>query len=167
MIINYGEKEISQEFNNMSRVINKDDIILRLKNIDDFNKEYEIDEGSVKFITKKANFKHTICGTNFSMNIKDFIHGQRCPVCAAILRKEKNKKPLSDSEITKIKETGYEILEYNGYTKINIFRNIATGDTITCKISNILKNNITNISHDNKSLKPIEYYIEKQKKNIW
>ena len=58
MIINYGEKEISQENNNMSRVIDKDDIILRLKGIDDFNKEYKIDEGSVKFITKKANFKH-------------------------------------------------------------------------------------------------------------
>lgn len=72
----------------MAKIVSKEEIISRLNKLQDFS-QYEIDVESITYVTKKGRFKHILCNHSFLMNIKDFLGGQRCPACAARIRKEK------------------------------------------------------------------------------
>lgn len=66
----------------------------------------------------KVIFKHNICGNEFSMEGKRFVHGNRCPECAKNIRKHKTRKGL-DNFLKKLEELNPTLEYINGLTNVN------------------------------------------------
>ena len=148
----------------MSRKIERNEIIKRLCLLQDFS-EYSIDSDSINGISKKAVFIHKGCENNnnidynFTMAVKDFISGQRCPKCAAknrIIHNTKNTNTKKEKihkgytkditeYISKINsDINYQFINsaenYHGsQTKVNILHR-ECGNVFTKRISDFIYN---------------------------
>ena len=146
----------------MSRTLSKETIYKKLNAIDEFVLEYTISDTSITGITKKATFTHKKCNHVFNMTIKDFISGQRCPLCAKEKRRVNNIKQIDADLLNKINKKGYSIVEYNGITKLNVFKH-EDGTIRTCKIDSLFtESHRYRNSSKAKNIKPFTYYKEKQ-----
>lgn len=150
----------------MGRTISKEEIIKRINNLPDI-KEYSIESDSIIGSTKKAIFIHKNCPENnnndhmFQMIVKDFIGGQRCPLCAKRKRIISNTKSTSHTirrvinDDTKLKKyidrinsklpdeytfiSLYDDNFYGVHTKVNI-KHCRCGKTFSKRISDFLYN---------------------------
>lgn len=89
-------------------------IIKRIK--EQGNNEYEI-LSEYKGVHENIKLKHLKCGSEFLMHPNNFFKGQRCPVCAQLIRNQKNTKSEKEfeKEIFQKFSDEYEILTpYNG-----------------------------------------------------
>lgn len=128
----------------MGKIVTKNEILNRLNGIKEFSEEYDIYNDSIIGVTKKAIFKHKICNYSFNMIIKDFLYGQRCPLCA----KEKRIKSCTKN-LKIIKNINYKILNKNDI------------DNIFLRINKINNSRFEFLSFENdKNIKPSKRKIE-------
>jgi len=162
----------------MGKIISTKEILKRLNNFSDFS-EYDIFNNSINGSTKKAKFKHKKCGSEFDMIVKDFIGGQRCPICAHDKRvisntKSDNKDKNSSRSLRPFEY--YKELSFKKYGfDYNIDKTSFVNSKIKCNIThnicgNIFKKNMQDFIHNSQGCpkcaksgksNSIEYVIEK------
>lgn len=84
------------------KTVNFNELLSRIDN--ETKKEYTLYEDSYINLNTKMNFKHNNCNNYFKMKPKDFLRGQRCPICAQKIRNKKLIKELDKDTKNKIEE---------------------------------------------------------------
>lgn len=112
----------------------------------------------------KIKFKHNICGNEFEIQPKSFLHGHRCAKCSEnnriIKRTKTHEKFLID--LNNLFGNEYKILDIykNAKTKILVKHNVETcGKNYLVKPNNLLNGKKCPFCKESKGEKQIEYFL--------